>query len=630
VVALGAGHDRAKRQHCMALRIGEAETFTGRPLRSFDCLRAIVALPHGPAYVTYGLAFLAAHVLHDIPAERFSNDKKRGIFDDKEWSNYTIWNDYGIWFLPGNFLRICRYERRPVLNPISNVIEIRQVLMKDTARTITDVSGCFRKPLVKALRDFAVGPEHWETLAADKAGRLDLARVTVAARRSVALECDLLAELMTRFRAMAHDAGLRPQYWSGAGKLATALLRQNHTLTAGQLTGLVPAELLTIARKAFYGGRFETPRIGEVSGPVIEHDLNGGFPAAMMELPCLRHGRWHPIEAGDFAALPADSLFVASVAFRHPAGQFLCGLPVRKASMGICYPIEGAGTYWSPDLRSAERLGASIEYRSGWLYTRHCRCCQFPWVEGLYEKRLAYGKDLQGETIKTAMAALYGKLIQRRGSARYENFVWGGLVTSITRGWINDAIALAPDSIVMIASDAVYSRTPLPLPLGEALGEWKTAEHARVFIVQSGLWWGANRPRSRGVPINFFEPHCDRFERDWRRWLALGNPAVPPPIVRVPLKLFISLRLAHARGDMTEARKLIEDGDGQGRAYAFRWGDKRGRGAIEGGHVKTWPIRGGEESMGHGETPEVADDLDRGRLEYEALPDTLDLSIPFR
>jgi hypothetical protein len=644
VVCIGAGKVRS---NCMALRAGDFELHTGHALSTVECLEWILALPPAAegTLVTYALAWLATHVLRDLPPDTLSNDRKRGIFDERKvsYTDYTYWRGigrqhYGIVYLPGNYLRVCRVRKFPTVDTTDGHTWGRLGVVDGTARTISDVAGNFRgKPLLGALQDFDIASEHWATLAEARASRIGLSRVTHAARDVAALESGLLAELMTRFRDLCHGAGLRPRYWSGAGKLADFLHKENRTLTAAELAGLVPQDAIATSRRAFYAGRFETTRAGEVAGAIHEYDLNSAFPAAMLALPCLRHARWSPLGAADFASLPADASYMASVNFAHPPGQFLCGLPVRRRdTAGVLYPLDGSGTYWSHELRAAERAGTRIEYKAGWQITRHCRCQMFGWVADLYRQRLALGKDLAGETIKIAMACLYGKFAQRRGVARYENFIWAGHLTATVRATLNDVCRASPEAIVMLAADAVFTKTPLAVPCGDAMGEWSQTSHDGLFIVQSGLYWGATKRRSRGISVNLIEPHVPAFEAAWHRWIetiaiarATGQPHPEAPRVAVPLRLVVGLRLAHARGDLAQTGTYDDGENQQGRVHSFHWRHKRGRHEWEGHAVKTWPRSLNEASLSHGEAPELIAALDADKLLIEAQPDTIDMSIPF-
>jgi hypothetical protein len=167
------------------------------------------------------------------------------------------------------------------------------------------------------------------------------------------------------------------------------------------------------------------------------------------------------------------------------------------------------------------------------------------------------------------------------------------------------------------------------LPCDDAMGGWRYAGHERVFIVQSGLHWGSHRPRTRGVAVNFLEPHTERFEQSWSLYRALGDLSLPPPVIHIPQQVFIGLRLAFARKDASRSCTIEDAGEGKGRGFAFAWRHKRGNAEWEGDAVRTWPITLGQLSLGHGEAPDMVAELDASRLELEAMPDTIDTSIPF-
>ena len=98
------------------------------------------------------------------------------------------------------------------------------------------------------------------------------------------LECRHLAMRMTEFREVCTAAGILPKQWSGAGWLASALLEKHsipkRPLTATEVAGSSrpkaqqESKALGLRRPerdpkfemaanlAYYGGRFETSRIG--------------------------------------------------------------------------------------------------------------------------------------------------------------------------------------------------------------------------------------------------------------------------------------------------------------------------------------------------------------------------------
>jgi len=68
------------------------------------------------------------------------------------------------------------------------------------------------------------------------------------------------------------------------------------------------------------------------------------------------------------------------------------------------------------------------------------------------------------------------------------------MITAATRAMLTDAIRLAGvneqglPNVVMCATDAVYSRVPIDLDIGNGLGQWGYEEHRNMLIVQPGLY----------------------------------------------------------------------------------------------------------------------------------------------
>src|SRR5690242_18808454 len=112
-------------------------------------------------------------------------------------------------------------------------------------------------------------------------------------------------------------------------------------------------------------------------------------------------------------------------------------------------------------------------------------------VRDVYERRQALDRESPGAgtPLKLAGAALWGKLAQRAGKAPWHDTIDAGLVCAITRAALNDAIALDPGAVLMVATDALYTTRPLPLDVGEGLGQWKETVLPDLFIVKPGVYW---------------------------------------------------------------------------------------------------------------------------------------------
>lgn len=630
----GCGRNRHGQQHYMLLRGGDAELFTGKPLRTYECLDFLCDLPSDAILVGFAFGYDATMILRDLPPERIAR-----LFSEKPQgegvSRYTYFEDFGIEYLPRNYLRVCRVKRSSVRLSDGRVVRAVQKV-KGSTRTIWEAFGFFQQSFIKALHSFEIGRDHWAMLKRNKDARGEFKSITREIRRYCALECELLADLMSRFREVCHDSGIRPVSWSGAGKIAAALHREHHTITAAEIARHVPDGAIAAGKRAYYGGRFEITHTGRLPR-IWEYDLRSAYPAAARDLPCLEHGTWHKVGPAWFRTTRArKALFVADVQFAHPIGTPLCGLPVRQKSR-LLWPREGCGTYWSVELRSAERLGAEITYRGGWRYQTNCQCHAFDWIDPLYQRRKVLGK-LAGVPIKLGLNSLYGKLAQRIGNPRYGNMIWAGLITAMTRARLNDAIALDPHAIVMLATDAVLSLRPLALPPGDELGQWEASEHPWMFVVQPGLYWSEHKPRTRGVPESQFAPHRGRFERAWLRFCRYARIYGTPehakdrrkriPRVAVPLTLFTGLRLAHARGKPRTSGVWAETR----KEFAFDWIMKRQAAPTvwHGAALQTWPHDGGPDlvSEPHDGAPERANEYDLSRAELDEQPDHIDLSPP--
>jgi DNA polymerase type B, organellar and viral len=505
---------------------------------------------------------------------------------------------FGLNWLSRNHLSVCRPHPRGSIDP-----RYGQSSDRKTIRTIYDTFGFFQSSFVRALKSWEVGLDAIERIEAMKNARGAFETITDEIRAYNAKECDLLAEVMTRFREVCRDCGIEPRTWNGAGKIASFLHNSHGTLRKKDIASLIKTGVIKAAHAAYYGGRFEITRAGFIAEPVYECDINSAYPAMMRRLPCLLHGEWSHVSGDVLRDLKdTNAIFVCPIRFVHEPGQFLCGLPFRSHRDGrLFWPREGKGVYWSPEIRSAEMLGASCAYGAGWLYERKCACKPFEWVEKLYYERKALG-DLKGKPLKLGINALYGKLAQRIGEPQFANPIWAGLITAMTRAALNGAIGRRGKDVVMIATDAIYTvNKPPRVKTGDGLGEWSGKTWPSLFIVQPGLYWGTEGVKSRGLSAATIEKYTGDFEKAWTDFAASGidplrkraiqmqlwmrsinGEEIPDdeilarraglfPSVKVQFPAFVGLRLAGHWGKPELAGQWID----QERDVSFSWTGKR-------------------------------------------------------
>jgi hypothetical protein len=642
----GEGIGRGADHRYALFRMGERELYAADArLTSADLLAFIVDHPSpDDILVAFAFDYDVSNILRDLPADRIEfllkGDALKTVMGSWTWVRFPGRGVYGVQYIPRNYLKVCRATTLPVIGRRG---EFKTVAIPGTTRTIYDTWGFFQGSFLSALNRWQVGPEHWSAIKAGKDQRSAFVTITPAIRSYCSIECNLLAEMMGAFREACLGADIRPRTWNGAGKLASALMKAHKVIRAKELEASTPSSLLSLAHEAYYGGRFETTRCGLVAEPVHEFDLNSAYPAAMQQLPCLVHGRWRKASSSELART-RSALFVAPVHFRHPRETFICGLPIRSPKDGrLSWPREGRGVYWSPEIRSAAALGATINLSSGWLYERRCTCKPFAWIEALYEYRRSIGKAAKGIPLKLGYNSVYGKWAQRVGQPPYANPIYAGLCTAITRAKLNMAVASLgdPRRVVMMATDALYVTGRKPrLPIGEQLGQWEHVKHSSLFIVRPGLYWGpkprsaAWKLKSRGLSPKYFEPMVPTLRRRWAGYIRrlTVNPLASPPTIPVRVTTFVGLRLAHHLGKPELACRWIErDMDLR---FELESGGKRGAQTVHDRCVILHSLAGDDRlrsaSYKAGKLLATSGPWEDERLYLEAMPDPVDLSPPFR
>lgn len=623
----GADTDELGRQLYLLFRMGNRELFTGSHLSTEEILDFICDHPTSEILVGFSFGYDVTMILRDMSREQL--DRLLAPKDMGEGkSRYTWFKQFDVEYLPKQYFRVRRCKWIIDKDDPTK----RKRVPDGSARTIFETFGFFQKSFVKVIHEFEVGDaEGRAVITENKARRGDFTEMSAEERGYCKLECEYLAELMEKLRGYCHAAGIRPRTWNGAGKLASALHKREKTVRAdSEIIRAIPQAVHDYANMAYYGGRFEITRTGMINQPVFESDIRSAYPDAMRDLPCLEHGTWRYVEGRSIAD---EELYVAAVHFNHPdmgPGQ-MCGLPVRSKEGHLYWPQEGSGVYWSPEIKSAELLGAKITHKGGWVYERRCDCHAFGWVEPLFDYRRSIGSKGPGYPIKLGINSLYGKLAQRKGNGAYANMVHAGLITAFTRRKINTAISLNPGRIIMAATDAVYSLDPIPLDEGERLGQWESEVLDGLFIVQPGLYWcpAKRKRKSRGLPGKFFEEfgRTEAFERNWDMW---NGDVEAFPSSTVDLVNFIGLKLALARNKP----ELAGTWKAETRTISFDYRNKRIGHVQADGHVITCAKPGGPftVSLPHKDFLKAGghEPWENARAMLEDQPDYVDLGPPFQ
>lgn len=295
-------------------------------------------------------------------------------------------------------------------------------------------------------------------------------------------ECGCLAELGERLINAHTQVGLKLKSFYGAGSSGAAMLT-----AMGILDKIVPPleQMKEAVACAFSGGRFENSVIGFIPGPLESKDISSAYPYHTTFLPCLVHGTWrHTKRREDLDGAPHACV---RYGMRKNPGYGDWGpFPFREQDGSISYPIEsGGGWVWLHEYRQGEKLFEHVYFKEAWVYKQACDCQPFAAIPTYYRLRLKLGKEGPGIVIKLGVNSVYGKLAQTLGSARFNSWIWAGIITSGCRSQVLEVLGLHKDrkNMLMVATDGVVSRESIVSPLprdtdtgetGKPLGGWET------------------------------------------------------------------------------------------------------------------------------------------------------------
>jgi hypothetical protein len=535
------------------LRAGEFKVENPDGLDFYECAKFLTGLPEKRLYVAYFFDYDVTMILKSLPKERVERIMDRTKRDiDGGWGLLPVdVGEYQVDYLPHKEFKIRRADQKHFT-------------------VINDVGTFFQSSFLTTIENWEIGtPEQREMIAKGKAMRGDFTGMTPEIRAYNAIEILLLEQLMEAFRAQCVSTGYVPAKWQGPGNLAGAMLKHHGVPRSKEIPILHNDEFRRLANDAYYGGRFETTAVGPVRRTVYQYDINSAYPAELRELPCLAHGSWKRIRK-----LPNyEQLWFGQVYFNHDrrSARMLCNLPMRRQDGSIYYPVEGNGVYWSTELGAAAAGGTHVALAQGWIYESHCDCRWFSFIDPYYQKRLALGKTTKGFVLKLAGNSLYGKIAQSIGYAPYANPVWAGLVTAGCRAKLVRAYTGHEHSIIMLATDGIFSLEPLDVKISRELGDWELETHDEMFIVQVGVYYLANgQLKTRGVEKKRLDGRLPDFVVMWEKYKESHGVNY---CVRANVDNFVTAKAALSRRKW----QLAGTWESIEREVGFDWSAKRRR-----------------------------------------------------
>lgn len=402
-----------------------------------------------------------------------------------------------------------------------------RVSREGTSVTLFDVFSYFGTSFVKACLQYLGDDPRISKVQVGKEarGRFEYSELDEKIRPYMRTELDLLVDLCTRLRTYLERIGLKTDQWHGPGAVANALNR-TYGIAKHQSDYDRPKELQHALQCSYAGGRFEAFRVGKHNGPVWQHDRNSAYPHAITQLPTLAGGWWERLGADEIDLDdPGFDFGVWSVSFDGTGsvhddefGRTPWPLFWRSKDSLIFYPRQIVqGWYRGVEVRSMASWFESDcwQINGGWQFTPRNHVRPYAFVEGLYKKRLEYQAEGNPTefAVKIALNSIYGKTVQHTGYdprkhnvPQWHQLEWGSYITADMRAWLFDAMMRAhvkdPASLIAVETDALFTTTPLDLPISNRLGDWKVETYDSILYLQSGMYFvneTRGKAKTRGI-----------------------------------------------------------------------------------------------------------------------------------
>lgn len=367
-----------------------------------------------------------------------------------------------------------------------------------------DVFNFWQKSFIKAVTE-SLGPNSVsENLVHGKQSRSDFATWDVAdILRYTNEELQLLVSLAEHLRTilLKSDIHLGSSFY-GPGSIANYWFKRHQIAPPP----IVDPKIIDVMERAYYGGRFETFKLGRVEN-IYECDINSAYPAVLSSLPYL--DEWTSCPGRGYFSPTISPYSVWHVEWHLGVSETIGPFPSRDKHGLISYPANGIGWYWKCEVEAAIALYGKgcFKIRSGY-YPNVTRDQPFDWINDVYLQRreLKSNNDPAERGLKIGLNSLYGKTAQRVGTAKYFSLAWAGYITSSTRAKLLQAANIVgTEHVAAFATDACYFDTaPEGLDFGKGLGQFGREPWDRAFFIQSGVYRLERKPlgSDRGRVLN--------------------------------------------------------------------------------------------------------------------------------
>lgn len=543
------------------------EGMSAENLSTQDCLEFILDISGSHKIFAYAFGYDLTNILRDVDNEslfllfRPELRKREGILAVRGPKPVRWEKNQHLYYLnlQGTKFSVIRYElcqecrgknakgRWKRMCPTCKATKKRQV--------VWDIWKFYQSKFTSALKDWKVGLADVERIERMKEKRSELQNQTPTDVRNYCLsECRHMATLARSLTNAHAKAGLELRNYYGAGSTGAAMLTVMGIRE--RLPMPVPEAMRHAVACAFVGGRFEHSVAGIVRQKVYGHDISNAYPYAITFLPCMGWrdaktgkqtkdcGHWELTKfRGDIENARAACVHYGMLALDRD--EQWAPFPFRERDGSISFPrsSHGGWVWLSEYLAGESAFPKNVFFREAWVWKGNCNCRRpFEDLPRYYKERIKIGKEGPGIVIKLGMNSCAGKLMQSIGSAMFNSWIWGGMVTARTRSQILEVMALHMDrrNMLAVATDGVYTKEdiacPIPLNTGtwelenekgkiakKPMGGWETKTCEKgMFFLRPGIYFPLNptedeikEVRGRGVGKRMLLQHWKLIVDGW-------------------------------------------------------------------------------------------------------------------
>lgn len=565
-------------------------------LSTVDCFEFLLSIKKHSSDLVVGFAITydATQILRDLPTATKAKLASNGN---------VMWGKYRIEFTPKQSLRIS--------DTTSAAVQLDGSIKYTRDIRVWDTFAYFQQSFVAVIEKAAEGvldPKQVEFIAHMKAQRNNLAtQPAEEVLKYCYAECEYLSIIVRDLLTQFDRIGFPLNRYYGPGPVVMKFfesIRLSDYMPEISALGYAGGMPECIPMRSYYGGRFEISQIG-FAGTGYNHDINSAYPAAMTQLPCLRHGHWErtreykPGLYGFYKVGSRTEGLWAPFPFRvgkqpkrgetrtnHHAPEIL------NIGDGMSSVTEGSIIYAHGGIRWVGHFEVSVALKhfsedqipiyDGWVWHPACKHRPFKAIADLYEKRKIAKKKKDGieKAYKLLINSGYGKTAQGIGWAeiitqsevlsaregykppKYQCYAWAAWITSFTRAAVTDIALTHPNDVVSIATDGIISKKRVEeIPISGKLGEWDEKAVHDIWLGMPGIYTytadgeGESEDfKRRGFSAKHFPPEYLREHWKAGHWTVPNKPedGYDPIDPDKTMRAFVPLKQAVKRSEVEE------------------------------------------------------------------------------